>query len=171
MEKRKIPTKNYIILSVLCIGVVLICLYINSWYQMSEEAKMPKGIMIGFLPEVKLEEMDNYLRENPNVILYTSSSTDDSIKRYEKNFHDAIVKKSTANNFVYLDTSVIDQNTLSNTLKSKTSTTIKKNIDYSLSPNVYVFKEGKIEAVLYSKKQALGSKEVIRFVEKWGGME
>lgn len=132
---------------------------------MNEEAHLPKGVMSGFMPEVKLEELNNFLLENPNILLYVSSSTDDKKNRFEKNFYDYIVKHNIVNSFVYLDTKEVDLNSLVDVLQKQTHLK-NENIDYALTPNLYVFKEGKIEDTLYVNKVTYNTKELTHFIEK-----
>lgn len=163
MKKREIPVKNYIIIGLLFIGTILLCLYLSSWYKMSEEAKIPAGIMTNFLPEVKVDELDNFLLENGNTILYVSSSVDEEAKRFEKNIHDYIAKEGLARYFTYIDTKDISMTVLSSKLENRKEV---KKLNLSISPNLYVFKEGKIIDALYYTEKPLNSKEGIAFIEK-----
>lgn len=168
MKKREIPKKNYLLLAIILLATTLLCIYFSSWYKMSEEAKMPKGIMTAFLPEVKIEELNNFLLENENLILYVSSSGDESIKRFEKNIHDYIAKDGYTHYFAYIDTTDVDMDTLKRELQPKTK---QKKINFSLTPNMYVFKEGELVDTLYYSAKPLNSKEAIQFVEKQGIIE
>lgn len=163
MKKREIPAKNYIILAVLFVGTVLLCLYLSSWYKMSEEAKIPEGIMINFLPQVKVEELDNVIFENGNTILYVSSSVDEEAKRFEKNIHDYIAKEGIARYFTYVDIKDISMTALSSKLESRKEL---QNINFTITPNLYAFKDGKIIDALYYAEKPLNSKEAIAFIEK-----
>ncbi|MDD3341785.1 MAG: hypothetical protein PHN72_06340 [Bacilli bacterium] len=166
-NNKVIPIKNYIILAIVVVLTLLLCGYLRNWYKMKEEATLPEGIMSGFMPEVKLEELDNYLLENPNIFLYVSSSSEENNRQFEKKFHDYIKKNNHLGFFVYLDTKGLSLEEVSTTLKSKSS--IKKdNINYTLTPNLYAIKEGKIDATLYTTKVTYHYKDLIHFILKQG---
>ncbi len=167
MEKRKIPIKNYIILIIICLLSVFLCMYMSSWYKTREEAKMPSGIMTGFLPEIRLEELDNFLLENVNIILYVSASTDESIKRFEKNVHDYIAREGLLRNFAYIDTKDLTEDFVAEKLNSRLDTKVK---GLDVIPNFYVVRDGKIVDCLYDVEKSLNSKEAIQFIKKQGGM-
>lgn len=162
MKKTNIPFKNYVILFITIIGTILLCLYIAQWYKKAEENSIEPGILAKQLPQVTIEEFENYVMENPNVIVYVSASTDETAKRFEKNIYDFIIKENLRNYFVYIDANKTDQNTLVETLKRKDD---KQSI-YTAIPNMYVIKDGKIEGVLYTKTPSLHAKEAIRFIKK-----
>lgn len=166
MEKRYIPIKNYFLLFGIFITVILLCIYFSSWYKMSEEAKMKKGIMSELLSQIKIEEVPTFLQENPNTYIYVSSSVDESLKRFEKNLYDYIIDHHLDESFVYVDTNRIDISDLASTLK-KISNISDENKDlYYIHPNLYIIKNAKIEKVLYHNKKNLNSKEAISFIEK-----
>lgn len=163
MKKREIPLKNYMILIGTIIATILLCLYITQWYKKAEESNIEQGILAKELPQVTVEEFQNYVTENPNIILYISVSTDEKMKRFEKNIYDFIIEENIRNHFVYMDASKIDQKALIEILQNKSNT--PKN-NYTHIPNIYVFKDGKIEDMLYTSSTALHSKEAIRFIKK-----
>lgn len=158
--QKEIPTKNYMILFSIVTATILLCLYITQWYKKAEENSIEPGILAKELPQVTIEEFQNYVTENPNIILYISSSTDEKIKRFEKTIYEYIVEKNIRNYFIYIDASKVDRNALLETIKNKGS--IKE--DYI--PNIYVLKDGKIENVLYESTPSLHAKEAIRFIKK-----
>lgn len=163
MKKREIPVKNYSILLCVLLGTILLCAYISSWYKMSEEAKIPKGIMIGSLPEVKIDELDNYLQENSNIILYISSSTDENIKRFEKKVHDYIIEENLTRSFAYIDAKDLTEEEIKEKLEDRMGTN-KKGLE--VQPNFYALKEGKIVDCLYHASKPINSKDAINFIKK-----
>lgn len=163
MKKREIPFKNYIILLITILGTILLCLYLMQWYKKAEENSIEPGVLAKELPQVTVEEFQNYVMENPNTILYISKSTDESIKKFEKTIYNFIVEKNIRHHFIYIDASKVDMNAFSKILKEKSNVN-KEN--YTDTPNIYVFKEGKIEEALYKTKDTLEGKEAVRFLKK-----
>lgn len=163
MPKKEIPPKNYIILVGTIIVTILLCLYITQWYKKAEESSIKEGVLAQELPQVTIEEFQNYVTENPNTILYVSISTDEKIKRFEKKIYEFIIDENIRNHFIYIDASKLDINTFAETLKEKSN--IKK-ATYTNIPNIYIFKDGKIEDMLYTNTVTLHSKEAIQFIKK-----
>lgn len=162
--KKTIPIKNYIILGIIIIFTLLLCSYFSSWYKTNEEANLKKGIMSENLMQIKIEELDNYMQENPNKIIYLSSSNDEEIKSYENKLYNYIIDNNLSNLFIYIDTSEIEIEKLVSILEK--NSVIKGNIDYSISPNIYIVKEGKITEVLYYQKEKINSKDAIKYISK-----
>lgn len=163
-EKKIIPIKNYIILFIIIVVTLLLCSYFSSWYKTNEEANMQKGIMSENLMQIKIEELDNYILENPHKIIYLSSSKDESLKSYENKIYDYIIDNNLGESFIYIDTSDIEVENLTTSLQK--NSIIKDNIDYSISPNIYIVKDGKINEALYYQKETLNSKNAIKFISE-----
>lgn len=162
--KKIIPVKNYVILFIIIIITLLLCSYFSSWYQTNEEANMKKGIMSENLMQIKIEELDNYVLENPNKIIYLSSSNDETIKTYENKIYDYISDNNLIELFIYIDTSDIEIEKLVSILKK--NSVIKDNVDYSISPNIYIVKDGKITEALYYQKENINSKDAIKYISE-----
>ena len=85
---RKIPLKNYIILGIIIVVSVFAVLYFNQLYK---NTKNSDTILYDFIKEVKPYELDNYIIENPNFIMYISSRIS-SNKTFEKKFKNFLMK-------------------------------------------------------------------------------
>lgn len=64
---KRIPLKNYFILGIILVSSIFIVLYINKLYL---STKNNDNILNGFIKEIKTQEIDNYIIENPNFIIY-----------------------------------------------------------------------------------------------------
>ena len=73
---KEIPKKNYFILAIIVVLTILLVFYLKSWYEATTLSNLPRTIMADSLPEVKIEEFDNFIQENPNIVIYISSSTE-----------------------------------------------------------------------------------------------
>lgn len=93
-EKRVIPKKNYYILAVLLIGTLLLLYFCVNWYQAYEESKMKEPVIASSISEVKEEELSNYLMDNPNIVIYFTSSKDTTIKEFEEELSIIFLKKN-----------------------------------------------------------------------------
>lgn len=141
---KEIPSKNYIILSLIVISTVILVFYAKSWYNTTRnysEEQTTEGIR-----EITTEELKNYIYENPKFILYTSSKTDNQIKPFEKKFKKLLIDKNLINVTLYLDIDSTTPEQLTNIIHKKTTTT----------PTLYIFDNGKIKYIIYDiNKQSL----------------
>ena len=102
-EIRNIPKKNYIILGIIIIVTMIIVNYFYMWYQVYEESKLNKPIMNKYMQVINLNELDDYLVENPNTIIYVSVLENKNIREFEKLFKRELKKKNIKREMLYLD--------------------------------------------------------------------
>ena len=79
---KRIPLKNYFILGIILVSSIFIVLYINKLYL---STKNNDNILNEFIKEIKTQEIDNYIIENPNFIIYLGYKNNDN-KSFEKKF-------------------------------------------------------------------------------------
>lgn len=154
---RQIPKKNYIILIVIFIVTILLSLYISSWYNMTNELKK-ESIFTKHSLELKLEELDSYLIENPSSIIYISKSNDTKL---EKNIYGHLLENNLLNNFIYIN--IEDYNELETVKILKNISNIKI---YNNYPNIYKTKESKINSSLLKKDEKINMSKVKQYIEK-----
>ncbi len=102
-EKRKIPLKNYIILLVIVIATILLLHYFYRWFEVYNDTKLNRPILDKYMEVINYNELDNYLIENPNTIIYVSVLEDAEIRNFEKKFKDVFKNGEIENNILYLD--------------------------------------------------------------------
>ena len=71
---RKIPMKNYIILLAITIVTILLVVYLVNLYQTKKDYENNVNHRMTFLKEIKVEDFDNYITENPEGFIYLSNS-------------------------------------------------------------------------------------------------
>ena len=87
MKKEKnIPLKNYIILAVVLILSIILVIYFYMWYNAYEESKLNTMIMDKYLQVINYNELNNYLVENKDAVIYSSVLEDQKIRHFEKKF-------------------------------------------------------------------------------------
>lgn len=142
---RKIPLKNYIILGIIIVVSVFAVLYFNKLYK---NTKNSETVLYGFIKEVKPYELDNYITENPNFIMYLSSRIS-SNKSFEKKFKKFLMKYDLQKYVIFID---IDEfgNQYFETFISKysgDSLTLKK------FNNIIIIDNQKIQDVLFMNEE------------------
>lgn len=135
---RQVPVKNYIFLGLLAVGVVAVCFIFSFLYK-----KKDSGIYVSIIKdvasgEIKYDDLDNYLQENPNVVLYIYDSEKKNSRDVEKNFKKLILDNDIAQYIVYVE---------------KTED-IKKKYDLGKTSPIFIaYQEGVLKEIL-SKKNA-----------------
>lgn len=167
-KKRIIPKKNYFLLGLLCVVTILILYGLVNWYQTREKYRLGLSVISSIISEVKEDELSNYLLDNPNTVIYFSSSKDEEIKTFEKELKNYISEKNLRNQMVYVNTSDIEKTSFySSFVNNYFSDDLKrKGVDLRYIPNMVVLKDGKVYAVLITYKNAVSLEEVERFLEK-----
>jgi len=142
-DLRVVPFKNYIILLGVLAGSFLLLYYFYIWFDAYEENKLNRRILDNYMQIINYNELDNYLVENPDTILYVSVLQDEKIREFEK-----LVKKKYREKLIDRDILYLDITTLSdverNNLRSRY---YYNNLDILSVPCVVVFNNGIIDAI------------------------
>ena len=81
---REIPLKNYVILGVVFFVSLLVLYYFCMWVDAYNESKLNKPILNRYMEVINYNELDDYLVENPDTIIYVSVLEDSEIREFEK---------------------------------------------------------------------------------------
>lgn len=161
MEK-KIPKKNYIIVALISIFTILLTLFLMNKYNSNKTSEN-----ITFVSEIKENELNNYVTERQEVIIYMSSSTNENIKELENDLEKYTKKKNLKDEYVYLDLSKVDSNFYNefyiNYLNE--SYTGKFKIE---EPSLIIIRNGKVESYL---NKINNINQIKLFFEKNGVLE
>lgn len=165
MKKRIIPKKNYIIMFVITILVVVLTLYLSAWYKTIKEYYENNSVLTGVVNEIDEMSMPSYLLDNPNIVIYLASSNDSSIKSFEKKMKKYIKDNDLKNEIIYFDTTGLENNQINNIFIGYASSTLKNLRNISV-PNMLYFENGEIVDILYFKKKTIIKNDVISFLER-----
>ena len=103
MEKeKKIPLKNYIILVLIVFVTVILVIYFCKWFETLKNEKENISIMDNYLTTIQYNEIDNYLAENENIIIYYSYLSSDESSKFERKFIKLIDKYALNDRILYL---------------------------------------------------------------------
>lgn len=174
---KKIPRKNYIITGIISILTFLIVGYFAFWYTETKEYSGDDSVMTGYLLEIGeaglIDNLSNYLLDNPNTILYITYGSNAPIKNFEKEFKQFIKDNNIKQSFIYIDLNKVkDKKSLFELKNNFFSEGLKnKKVEVEQQPNLFVFKEGKIVSILYYVKQSINMTDVKVFFENEGIIE
>ena len=119
---KRIPLKNYFILGIILASSIFIVLYINKLYL---STKNNDNILNGFIKEIKTQEIDNYIIENPNFIIYLGYKNNDN-KSFEKKFKKLVTKYDLQKNIVFIDISQFNDEDFNKFCKKYADKLLKK---------------------------------------------
>ena len=158
--KRKITIKNYMILFGLTLGTVFLVFYLRSWYNTSKEYYQNNSIMSEYLSELKSNEINSYIIDNPEIIIYYASA----IKSFEKQFKKLMEEHEINDDIIYIDSSKEENSTII----SKLNAISDKKIGELNIPNLIYIKEGEVNKILYSEETQINKRDVQNFLIRCG---
>lgn len=100
---KKVPKKNYIILILMFIVVLLLTLYVKKWSEVYKENKLSNSPLSGKVEEVKLDELSTVVGEMNEVIVYIGHTNDKNVYSVEKRLLKYIEDKDILDKFIYVD--------------------------------------------------------------------
>ena len=160
-KEKEIPLKNYILLSIVLILTIVVVIYFFLWKNTYEKSKLQTPILDDYLLVINYNELNNYLVENKDAIIYVSKLNDESIRLFENKFKNIINKHNLNNKILYLD--------LTEELK-ETNIVKKINKKYGKEmtevPTIVIIKDGKISSFYNIKENKYNIKLLEKYLEK-----
>lgn len=154
-KEKEIPFKNYIILAVILIFTILLVVYLFNWQSIYQKNKLQEPILDKYLMVINYNELDDYLVENKEAIVYVSVLNDEKIRMFENKFKNLIIKNDLNNKILYLNL-------------TNESVEINKKYLSNLSevPTLIIFDEGKVVESYSIKDNNYDIKAFEKFLEK-----
>lgn len=164
-EIRVIKPKNYIILAIIFIFTLILVVGFRQWYISYKNYELSISVLKDKLNEVTIEELDTYLAENLDAILYIEVSEDENSREVAEKLFDIVKEKSLTERVVYLNiSSVKDKEKFLREFSTKYSDEI--NLEYY--PALVLFYEGKIESyVSRNKNQTLNIGDIEQLFDEY----
>ena len=154
---------NYLILIGIIVVFVLVVFYLCNWYKVYDEYQKQTPVIRGSLQEIVPDDLEHYLMDNPTIILYMCTSSDEVCRDFEKSFKKLVVKEELNEEVVYLNISDVDKNTFVDNFNNKYTHKNKLKNNY---PVFIVFEDGKVNSVLQtSENKKLTISRVKQFLE------
>ena len=89
-KMRKISTKNYVIYTIIVLITIAVVIFFSKWYEIKKDGQTTHRM--NSIAEIKETDLDNYLVENPSIIIYLSNSHKEELKDFESEFNKYILK-------------------------------------------------------------------------------
>ncbi len=155
--KKEIPMKNYILLSIVLILTIVVVTYIFMLFSTKEKNKLEAPILDQYIMTINYNELDNYIVENKDAIIYTSILNNIEIRTFENKFKNIIQKHDINNNILYLDLTK-DQSKIKE-LELKYSKEITM-------PSLLKFQDGTLKEVYSIKENNYNIKALEKYLEE-----
>ncbi|MBP5678682.1 MAG: hypothetical protein J6X28_02490 [Bacilli bacterium] len=170
VNKKKVekePEKNYVKNSIILIVLFGVCifltLYFCKWYEVYKEYEKETPVIRGSLSEINKEDLDHYVVDNSDVIIYMCTATDDDCRSFEKDFKKYIRRNEITDEVVYLNLTGIDIKEFVKEFNDTYSYKVKLNGRY---PAFVAFQDGKVISILQgSRNKTITISKVQSFLE------
>lgn len=159
---REIPLKNYIILGLVILLTLGLVYYFYLWYITYEESKLNETIMDRYLEVINYNELNDYIVENRNAMIYTSVLEDNNIRKFEIKFKNIVVKNALKDKILYMDMTDIFKDKIKYT-ELRNSYQINK---YNITnvPCILVFKDAKLVDIYSIKDNDYNTDNVLNYI-------
>ncbi len=157
MTTRNIPFKNYVILGIISLVTFALLYYFVDFYNREKAYESSIHTRMRFLSEVKESEIENYILDNHDVIIYISDSTDDAYQDFEKQLKTLMNHQNLTKSVVYMDM---------NKISSEKNIKNIFHLDTLVYPNVLIVSDAAATETLYTENQEKNPREVIYYIQK-----
>lgn len=106
---RKIPRKNYYIVVLLIVITVLITLFLSNLYK---NRSRDFSLIYNYSNKITSDELDEYLLEMSDIIIYVADKYDNSNKKFEEKFKNKIDSLNLKDKLIYIDKSELNKKSL-----------------------------------------------------------
>lgn len=167
MEKketvRKVGIKNYLILILIFTIAIVVTLYLCNVYTVYKESKLQIPVISGTLSEITSEELEHYISENPTIMMYLCTASNETCRKYESSLKKYIVREELQETMVYLNITPEESQNFAEKFNEKYTGNLKLKDIY---PALVIFEDGKVTHLLQGKeKEKLTITKTKQFME------
>lgn len=154
---RVIPKKNYVYLGLILLFSFMVIYYSYLWYQSYRESLLQNSIIDDYLNVIQFNEIDNYITENKDAVIYVSVLGDEDIQEFELKLVHAIQDYSLRESVLYMDVSNIDKSSVDRKFE------VESNYPY-----LVVYTNGKITDIYSVYDKGFNTKKIIQYLTRIG---
>ncbi len=159
MPKKKIPTKNYICLTLIIICTIAITYYLYLWLVAYKELDT-QSILEQHLQVINYNDINNYVIENNDSFLYITNKNKDYSK-FENDLYNLIKKYNLFQDVLYLD--------ISDNIKNGNFTI--NNFTFKQYPIFVLYDDGNITSIYDIKANSFDTEKIEMYLESIGVIE
>lgn len=107
----KEKTKKIILLVTICVITLAVLIIALKIHENKEDNMLSQSEVKNYLTEIKYEEIQNHVVEQPSIVIYVSNSSEDTTRNFDKIFVPVIKKYNLENEIIYIninDTTIVD---------------------------------------------------------------
>ncbi|MBQ7141334.1 MAG: hypothetical protein IJO32_07530 [Bacilli bacterium] len=145
MKERKIPRKNYIIYGIIVAVTLVLVFYSNEWYKVYKQNELENSYIANYIKEVNYLEFQNYVLENPNLIVYIGEKNSEKCVNFEKKLYKVIKENNLEDEIIFLNVSNVTD--LNQILRDYKLTTLNSNLNI---PSIAILNNSKFSDILNS---------------------
>lgn len=165
---REISKKNYLILVLVILATLFLIFFIREKYLVIKEYESMTNERIDFIFEVKEEELDSYLMENSDVVIYMASSSDDTIANFELELKDYILEQQLGKEVVYINLNNVSDNFLEELEEKYFSVNLKASkLKLINQPNMVIVENRRVVSVMYNDTKQININDVKKYLDKY----
>ncbi len=162
-SERNIGVKNYLIIGLIFLVAIVVTVYLCNVYSVYQESKLEIPVIRGTLSEITSEELEHFISENPTVLLYICTASDESCRNYEKDLKKLVTRKELQNELIYLNISLDEKETFVKTFNETYTSRVKLTDQF---PAIIALEEGKTVHILQPKNnERLTISKTQQFIE------
>lgn len=160
--EKKVTIKSYLILATIFFLTIGITLYLCKCYQVYSESIKEIPVIRGTLSEITSEELDHYVQENPNCVVYMCTASNPKCRNFEESFVKLIKKNDLQEEIVYLNLSNVNEDEFVKSFNDEYEYKIKLTSNY---PAIVIFGEAQISTMLQETEDELSIVRAKQFIE------
>lgn len=132
------------------------------WFTAYKSTKEGEVILDKYMTVINYNELDDYLVENPDGIIYVGILNDEDITKFEKKFKNSIKNNKINKEVLYLNiTDELNSGKKISEMKDKYTVNYANITDV---PNIMVFEDGKIKTIYSIRDNGYDVQKVEKFI-------
>ena len=161
---KEIPAKNYVIVLIVSILVVILTLYIRSFYLNYQANNAKTSVFEKNNSQINIEDVEYAVTETTDGFLFVSYNGDATVSIMEKQLYREVEKNGLNDKILYLN--ITDNKDMYLDSLRKKFPEFKSNINKA--PILIYIKDGKAVKVIDSSKELIGPKTLNTLLSKYG---
>ena len=163
---KKIPTRNYFIVLVVSILVIIACLYLRTFYLTYRNNKLSTSVFSNQkIKQINTKDINFALTETGDVLLYVSYTGNNDIYNSEKKMYEILEKKELLDDIIYWNVSDYGDSTDYIATLKKQFPNIKDEI--TNAPLLIYIKDGEAVEAMSSELKTIDYKVLNKMIEKY----
>lgn len=164
---RKVPKKNYYIVLIVSILVIILTLYIRSFYLNYKASEINYSIFYDkAINQINTDDINFAFDETSEAILYVSYNGSNRIRNMERKLFKVLEERNIIDKFIYWDVTNIKENDkYIKILKNKFNIVQE---DVGLAPMLIYIKDGQAIEIYNSNRRLVDEKVLIDLLNKYG---